>query len=159
MERYFAELDAIDQLLATFVKENKNLKHSLQFFDKLDFAQRELVRESVRTNTQLATQINSELAVLAVACKNSPIFCKLRMRFSQECGLLENCAVEVLSKERKILDQYKSSKKIAQPEETTFLLERTSGSESEADYAVAAEDFKESTNFYSSQVNTSPIQD
>eukprot|EP01022_Parablepharisma_sp_SALTPOND_P001413 TRINITY_DN106328_c0_g1_i1.p1 TRINITY_DN106328_c0_g1~~TRINITY_DN106328_c0_g1_i1.p1 ORF type:complete len:301 (+),score=41.21 TRINITY_DN106328_c0_g1_i1:96-905(+) len=140
MDYAWSDLMATKQLLLNFSKDNKSLARNLPYFAHLDQQERELLRESLKTNTQLAVQIQAGLTKLFVAYKGKEEYEDIGREFRKECKILEELTGKILYKEKEALLRCKSSQEFrkinakAVPEMSPLLLEMRSETESEADY-------------------------
>lgn len=123
-------LNNIQELLHDFIKENEEILTAIKIIDKLDASQRELLRESVKSNNELAMEIQAEFEkIVGIVIRNDE-FDLLAFHFQQECKILENISNTILIKENEILKQMKIKGKncgLIQPETKPLLNERKSG--------------------------------
>ena len=100
MKANHSSLSELSQLLITFSKENKNLVNLLKEGEDHNPQERELTRELLKINIQLALQLKEEFNNLN-NIKEQDKFTKMQYDFQIECATLENLAEQILRRERR----------------------------------------------------------
>ena len=94
------DLAEVSQLIVTLAKENKRLASAVKEVDSSNAQEKELLRESLKANTQIAYQIQSELDKSLVSFKGNDKFKKAEHEFQLGCRTLEGLAEKILQKEQ-----------------------------------------------------------
>eukprot|EP00826_Nyctotherus_ovalis_P037528 TRINITY_DN3426_c0_g2_i9.p1 TRINITY_DN3426_c0_g2~~TRINITY_DN3426_c0_g2_i9.p1 ORF type:complete len:238 (+),score=51.86 TRINITY_DN3426_c0_g2_i9:107-820(+) len=109
MDCSYGNLSEISQLLITLAKENRNLTNFIKEAREFSSQERELIRESLKINIQLASQLQEQLANLQHFSEGDNKLKKLEYGFQIECAVLESLAEQILAGEKQYCKQTQCS--------------------------------------------------